>query len=126
MDAAKRAAIEACGRCGLPETAHQHKTGTGEAALDVFAALGGACTRFVASDAAVIYQRHLALADGEPHRGPGKVGKRHPLCTRCSRRHLGDCVIAPGGAPGPDAAARGAAKAREALGITRNDETEAS
>jgi hypothetical protein len=87
MDPAKRRAIEACGSCGQPESAHQHKTGTGTADLDLFAALGGACPRFVASDAAVIYAKHLAIANNrEPAYRPGRVGKRGPLCTRCFNR----------------------------------------
>ena len=83
MDAAKQLAIETCGRCGQPERAHQHKTGTGVEDLQLFAALGGACPQFTASDAAVIYQRHLAIVN---NRDPGRVGKRPPLCTRCLNR----------------------------------------
>ena len=123
MDAAKRQAIEACGRCGQPESAHQHKTGTDMADVELFAALGGACPQFAASDAAVIYQKHLAIADHrEPGRKPGRIGKRNPLCPVCLHRHLGTCVLQPGPAPKPDTASRGAAKAREALGLTRNDD----
>ena len=129
MDAAKRQAIEACGRpgCGQPEDAHKYRAGEDPEGLAVLAALGGPCTHFVASDAAVIYEKHLAIVDNrEPQRLPGQVGKRNPLCPRCSRRHRGDCVIAPGPAPGPGTATRGAAKAREALGIDRRDDTEGS
>ena len=91
MDPAKQRAIEACGSCGQPEGAHQHKTGTGSADLELFAALGGPCPKFTASDAAVIYQKHLAIVD---HRAPvrrpgGPIGKRSPICTRCGHRgHL--------------------------------------
>jgi hypothetical protein len=87
MDAAKRQAIGACGRCGQPESAHQFKTGTGQEDLELFAALGGPCPQFVASDAAVIYQKHLAIADHrEPGRKPGRIGKRSPICGRCGHR----------------------------------------
>jgi hypothetical protein len=127
MDPAKQQAINACGRCQQPEEAHQHRTGTDPADLDLFAALGGACSQFVASDAAVIYAKHLAIVDNrEPQRQPGRVAKRNPLCPRCYHRHLGGCVLQPGPPPGPDTPSRGAAKAREALGLTRNDDAEAS
>ena len=88
MDAAKQQAIEACGRCGQPESAHQHKAGTDQADVALFAALGGACPQFVASDAAVIYQKHLAIVDNRaPGRKPGgPIGKRAPLCPRCLHR----------------------------------------
>ena len=127
MDAAKQTAIIACGRCGHSEDGHKHKTGTDPDDIGVIAALGGPCPQYVASDASVIYEKHLAIAGNrEPRRQPGQVGKRNPLCPRCSRRHLGDCVIAPGPAPGPDTATRGAAKARAALGLPTRDDTEAS
>ena len=129
MDAAKRQAIEACGRCGQPEGAHQHKTGTDMADVALFAALGGACPQFVTSDAAVIYQKYLAITDHrEPRRQPGtgRIGKRLPLHGACGHRHQpGSCPIVPGPGPGPDTLARGAAKAREALGLTQ-DTTEGS
>lgn len=88
MDAAKRQAIEACGRCGQPEDAHKHKISEDPEAIAVIAALGGACSQYVASDAAVIYQKHLAIVD---HRAPGRraggpIGKRMPLCPRCGHR----------------------------------------
>ncbi len=88
MDAAKQQAIQACGRCGQPERAHQHRAGTGEGDLALFAALGGPCTQFVASDAAVIYQKHLAITNNRaPARRPGgPIGKRPPLCIRCLNR----------------------------------------
>jgi hypothetical protein len=123
MDAAKQQAITSCGRCGQPEDAHKHRTGTGETDLDLFAALGGPCTSFVASDAAVIYQQYLGIASGAPQRQPGtgRIGKRTPLCPRCTHRHRGDCVIAPGPGPGPGTLARGVARAREALGIGRKE-----
>jgi hypothetical protein len=90
MDPAKQAAIGACGRCGQPEDAHKFRTSVSRDDLTLFAALGGACPDFVVSDAAVIYARHLAIADNrEPQRRPGRVGKRGPLCTRCLHRgHL--------------------------------------
>jgi hypothetical protein len=124
MDPAKRQAIQGCGRCGQPEDAHQHRAGTDLADLDLFAALGGACPKFVASDAAVIYQKYLAIVDNrEPQRQPGtgRIGKRNPLCPKCLHRHTGACAIQPGPRPAPDSASRGAAKAREALGIDRGD-----
>jgi len=88
MDTSKRLAITACGRCGQPEDAHKFGVATDTDELAVFAALGGPCTRFVASDAAVIYQKHLGIADGtEPRRRPdGRIGKRAPLCSRCGHR----------------------------------------
>lgn len=130
MDPAKRRAIEACGTCGQPESAHQGRPGDAEA-LAVLAALGGACTRFVASDAAVIVQRYLAITDNRaPAPKPGKVGKRLPLHQACGHRHQpGGCPFRSGtSVPGPETAARGAAKAREALGIppAARDEPEAS
>jgi hypothetical protein len=87
MDAAKRDAIAACGRCGQPERAHQHRAGEDPESIAVLFALGGPCTAFTASDAAVIYARHLAITDHRaPQRKPGAVGKRAPLCTRCGHR----------------------------------------
>lgn len=90
MDAAKQQAITACGNCGQPEDAHKFHGGIGQDDLALFAALGGPCTRFTASDAAVIYAKHLAIADNrEPRYQPGRVGRRGPLCTRCGHRgHL--------------------------------------
>jgi hypothetical protein len=94
MDPAKQQAIQNCGRCGQPEEAHNHKTGTDEEAIGVLFALGGPCPGFVVSDAAVIYQRHLAVSGWrEPQRAPGRVGKRVPLCGRCGQRHRGECVL---------------------------------
>lgn len=95
MDSAKQAAIEACGRCGQPEDAHKFGSSTSRADLAVFAALGGACPDFVASDAAVIYQKHLAIAARDPVRKPGRVGKRAPLCGRCANRghQAKDCPL---------------------------------
>jgi hypothetical protein len=87
MDASKQNAIQACGRCGQPEDAHKHRTGTDAAELDLFAALGGPCPSFVASDASVIYAKHLAIADNRaPGRRRGRIGKRPPLCQRCGHR----------------------------------------
>lgn len=93
MNTAKQQAIEACGRCHQPERAHQHQAAD-PADAELLAVLGGACARFVASDAAVIYQKHLAIADNrEPRRVPGRIGKRNPLCPRCLHRHLGECPL---------------------------------
>lgn len=117
MDLAKRQAITSCGRCGQPEDAHKYGTGTDQEAILVLAALGGPCTRFVASDAAVIYLKHLAITDNRaPGRRPdGSIGKRLPLHAACGHRHApGACVLQPGtAAPGPDTARRGAARRGE-------------
>ena len=87
MDPAKQQAIEACGNCGQPESAHQFRAGTDQADLTLFAALGGPCPKFVASDAAVIYQKHLAIANNrEPARQGRQIGKRGPICPRCLNR----------------------------------------
>ena len=88
MDAAKRQAITACGTCGQPEEAHKHAAGTDPGDLDLFAALGGACTQFTASDASLRYQQHLAITGNRvPRRRPGApIGKRAPLCPRCGHR----------------------------------------
>ena len=93
MDAAKQQqAIEACGHCGQPEEAHQHRTGTDRDDLEVFAALGGPCIQYVASDAAIIYAKHLAITNNRAPapRKPGEpVGRRPPVCHRCGNRgHL--------------------------------------
>lgn len=119
MDPARQSAITACGRCGQPEEAHQGRASDADA-LSVLAALGGPCTHFVASDASVILARYLAITGNrEPQRGPGKVGKRLPLHRECGHRHQpGSCPFA-ASAPGPDTARRGAAKAREALGLAQ-------
>jgi hypothetical protein len=86
MDAAKRQAITGCGRCGQPEDAHKFGRDASPDDLALFAALGGPCPAFVASDASVIYARHLAIAGRDPVRRPGRVGKRGPLCGRCGNR----------------------------------------
>lgn len=95
MDAAKQNAIQACGRCGQPEDAHKHKTGTSEEDLALFAAPGGPCASYVASDAAVIYQKYLAISGGppSPRKPGGPIPKRIPLCARCGHRHRGECVL---------------------------------
>lgn len=95
MDLAKQQAITACGRCGQPEDAHKFRSSVDAGDLALFAALGGACPSFVASDAAVIYQKHLALASRAPVRKPGRVGKRGPLCHRCLNRghEAKDCPL---------------------------------
>lgn len=82
MDEAKLRAIEACGRCGFDERAHQYALGTDDEAMAVIMALGGACTKFVISDAALAYQKHLALAGRTPKPG----GRRGQLCGRCGNR----------------------------------------
>jgi len=79
MDPAKQRALTACGTCGHQEWEHQGSVGEGEQ-LDVLAALGGACRQFTISDAALAYQRHLAIANG----GSGR--KRGPRCERCGYR----------------------------------------
>jgi hypothetical protein len=119
MDPAKQQAISACGRCGQPEDAHKFRTGTEAEGLAIFAALGGPCAEFVVSDAAVIYAKYLAIVDNRaPGRRPdGSIGKRLPLHKACGHRHQGPCVLQPGAAPTPETARRGAAKAREALGL---------
>lgn len=94
MDPAKQRAITACGNCGQPEDAHKFRSSVSSGDLDLFAALGGPCTQFVASDAAVVFQKHLAIADNRaPQRKPGRIGKRNPLCPRCLHRHQGDCPL---------------------------------
>jgi hypothetical protein len=86
MDLAKQQAINACGNCGQPEDAHKF-SGADRDGLDLFAALGGPCPSFVASDASVIYAKHLAIADNRaPGRRRGRIGKRPPLCQRCGHR----------------------------------------
>jgi hypothetical protein len=123
MDAAKQRAIEACGTCGQPEDAHKGKRDDADALL-ILAALGGACNRYVASDASVIVQRYLGITAGrEPQRGPGKVGKRLPLHQACGQRHQpGSCPFTSGtDKPSAETAKRGAAKAREALGLTKDN-----
>jgi hypothetical protein len=94
MDAAKQQAINACGNCGQPEDAHKF-SGADRDGLDLFTALGGPCTSFTASDASVIYARHLAIAARDPVRKPGSVGKRGPLCRRCLKRghQAKDCPL---------------------------------
>lgn len=82
MDAAKQAAISACGRCGYDERSHQHVSGTDEEAVAVLMALGGPCMQFTASAAALAYQRHLAMAARAPKPG----GRRGPICGRCGNR----------------------------------------
>ena len=129
MDEAKQRAIEACGTCGQAEDAHKYRTGTDEDAIGVLAALGGPCARFVASDAAVIVQKYLAITDNRaPRRKPGgPVPKRLPLHQVCGHRHQpGSCPFTSGtDSPSAETAKRGAARAREALGLTRDDTPEA-
>jgi hypothetical protein len=85
VDDTKRRAIAACGRCGHDERAHQHATGTDEEAILVLTALGGPCPQFVISDAALTYQKHLAMAARAPKPG----GRRGQLCGRCGNRGHG-------------------------------------
>ena len=131
MDPAKQLAIEACGNCGQPESAHQFRGGTDQADLALFAALGGPCPRYAVSDAAVITQKYLAITDNRaPARQPGtgRIGKPLPLHSACGHRHQpGSCPSRRGATTAaPEVARRGAAKAREALGLNRNESTEAS
>jgi hypothetical protein len=96
MDPAKQQAIEACGNCGQPEDAHKFDGSVDRGDLALFAALGGPCTRFTASDAAVIYLKHLAIADNrEPRYQPGRIGRRGPMCGRCAHRghQTKDCPL---------------------------------
>lgn len=127
MDQAKRQAIEACGRpgCGYPEDDHLHRGEADETQRRIWATLGGPCEQYVASDAAVIYQKYLAITDNRaPQRKPGRIGKRLPLHRPCGHRHQpGSCPFQ-SGAPSPDTAAKGAAKARGVLGITPAPEEE--
>lgn len=129
MDPAKRRAIEACGTCGQPEDTHQFRTGTDASELELFAALGGPCPKFAASDAAVITQKYLAITDNRaPARQPGtgRIGKRLPLHSACGHRHQpGSCPLGAVPPADPKAATdRGAARARQALGLTRKDDAE--
>lgn len=97
MDAAQQHAIAACGTCGHPEDAHDHAAGEDPDALGVIAALGGACTHFTVSAAAMRYQQHLAIADSRPPRRTpgGRAGTRSPLCPRCGHRghRKDDCPL---------------------------------
>jgi hypothetical protein len=86
MDPAKQLAISACGRCGQAEDLHKYRCGEDQETISVLAALGGPCAQFVASDAAVIYSKHLAIAGRDPRYRPGRVGKRGALCPRCGQR----------------------------------------
>lgn len=122
VDEAKRKAITACGTCGQPEDAHQHRTGTDAEDIGILFALGGPCPKFTASDASVITQKYLAITSHRaPQRQPGtgRIGKRLPLHDACGyRHHPGKCPIQPDtAAPGSDTASKGAARAREALGL---------
>ena len=86
MDAVKLQAITSCGRCGQPEDAHKFPLDIPPETVAAFAALGGPCTRFVVSDAAVIYQQHIGLAAMAPRvRRDGRIGKRSALCGRCGQ-----------------------------------------
>jgi hypothetical protein len=132
MDPAKQLAITSCGRCRQPEDVHKWKAGEDPEGLVTWAALGGPCTHFVVSDAAVIYLKYLAITD---HRNPGRrpdgsIGKRLPLHEACGHRHVpGACVHQSGtSGPGKETAKQGAAKARELLGLPplADDRREAS
>lgn len=95
MDAARAQAIAECGRCHQPEDAHKHRAGEDPESIAVLFALGGPCPAYVASDASLIYQKHLAIASRAPARTPGRVGKRAPLCGRCANRghQTKDCPL---------------------------------
>lgn len=128
VDEAKRKAIEACGNCGQPEDAHKFDGSVSQDDQALFAALGGPCTKFVASDAAVILQKYLAITNNRaPRYQPGRIGKRLPLHQACGNRHQpGSCPLLTGAGPGPDTASNGAAKARERLGLTKDNAKEGS
>lgn len=88
MDATKQQAITCCGRpgCGFPEDDHKFPRDVPPETGEAFAALGGPCTHFVASDASLVYQQHIGLASLPPRaRRDGRVGKRKPLCGRCGQ-----------------------------------------
>ena len=73
---------------------------------------------------------HIQFADspGRGQPGTGRIGKRLPLHSACGHRHQpGSCPYRPGATTAdPERAKRGAAKAREALGLTREIDAEAS
>lgn len=87
MDFAAQQAIDACGYCSRPERDHQvpAEENADQAAAILFALGGGegsgvACAHYVISDAALAYQRHLAIANG-------RAGRRQPQrCGRCGQR----------------------------------------
>jgi hypothetical protein len=110
------------------ETTAPTQTSPARAACEAFWAAVGAGPAGQDPAAAVIYQKHLAITDHRaPAYKPGKVGKRLPLHQACGHRHSpGSCPFQDGGAPGPDTARRGAARAREALNLTRQDDAEAT
>jgi hypothetical protein len=84
MDYAAQQALTACGTCGLQES--QHQGAVDEAvALDVLAALGGACRHFSISEAALRYQRHLNIAQQGPQPWQRRR-KSGPVCGRCGNR----------------------------------------
>jgi len=95
MDFAAQQAIDACGSCGRPEREHQLPAGDGDAgevAAVLFAIAGQsgtACAHYVASDAALRYQRFLAIANWRP--GRRQAGR----CSRCGNRGHGrkDCPL---------------------------------
>jgi hypothetical protein len=80
MDFEKQKALTACGTCGHQEWEHQGAAGDGDA-LDVLAALGGACRHFTISAAALAYAKHLAIANS-----PANGRKPGPRCQRCGNR----------------------------------------
>jgi hypothetical protein len=88
MDTSRQNAITSCGRCGQPEDAHKHKTGTDPEDIETMSVLGGPCSAFVVSDAAVIYLKRLAITDNRaPRRRPGgPIPKRGQICGRCGHR----------------------------------------
>jgi hypothetical protein len=121
MDDKTRAAMDRCGRagCGYPEDAHKYRAGESEDAIGVLAALGGPCRSYQAPDAAVVYQRYLAITDHrEPRWQPGKVGKRYPVHDLCGHRHTpGNCMFPDPPADPQGTLRRGVAAARRALGL---------
>ena len=88
MDFAKQQALTACGTCGHQEREHQGGAEDGEA-MDVLAALGGACRHFTVSQAALDYAKHLEIANKRTGNHPG------PRCGRCGNRghQKKDCVL---------------------------------
>lgn len=82
MDYAKQQALSACGNCGRQEWEHQGTAEDADALL-VLAALGGACSHFIVSQAALDYARHLAIANSTPPKDGRKPAGR---CQRCGNR----------------------------------------
>jgi hypothetical protein len=117
VDDEKRAEMDRCGRCGQPEDAHKYRAGEDDESIRVLFALGGPCLSFAAPDAAVVYQRYLAITDHrEPQWQSGKVGKRWPVHPPCGHRHRpGHCPLPDRPADPQETTQRGAARARQML-----------